>query len=285
MKTIILNDISNSSESIIPYGLRLARALESEVDILHVVDPRTHQGSYSSVSDSQSISLTDTRSHAETIEYEKLRISLKMDKLLSAEASRLNYPLKINRIIVENSLEEELEKRISKNPNCLLVVNTEADHDMLEDTSEVVQLIKKLGVPAIAVPPGETFKDYTDALMPLDLDKNNFTSVKDLTFLFEHFHMSIDAVGVAASGDYTELELKSIAWKDAVSDYYLPLSNVYTNILEGDNFNKAITHYFKRNHRDLLIIINDKNGNKITKSTTIQLLNDLRSPALVYFPN
>lgn len=285
MKTIILNDISNSAESIIPYGLRLARALESEVDILHVVDPRVHQGSYSSFADSQSITPTDTRSHAETIEHEKLRIGKKMDKLLSAEASRLNYPLKINRVIVENSLEEELEKRVSENPGCLLVVNADSDHDMLENTSEVVELIRKIGVPAIAVPPGETFKDYTDALMPLNLDKNNFTAVQQLKFLFEHFRMTIDAVGVANKGDYAELELKSIAWKDAVSDYYLPLSSVQTNILEGDDFNETISNYFKRNHRDLLIMINDKNSSKAKVSATTQLLNDVKSPALVYFAN
>jgi hypothetical protein len=103
MKTIILSDINNSAKSIIPYGLRLARELESEVDLLHVIDPRTHTGAYSSLSDSQSISPGETLSHAETIQHAKNRVSIKLDKLLSAEGSRLNYPLKLTGLLLKTA--------------------------------------------------------------------------------------------------------------------------------------------------------------------------------------
>jgi len=285
MKTIILSDISNSADTIIPYGLRLAVALESEVDVLHVIDPRTHQGSYSSVSDSQSISPGKTRSHEETIKHEKERISKEMDKLLSGEGSRLNYPLKINRLVVENSLEEELEHRIKLNPGCLLIVNAVADGEMLEDTAEIVRLTRKLGVPTVVVPPGEKFKNFTDVLMPLNLETNDYSPVRDLKFLFDHFKMTVDAVGVASNGDYTELELKAIAWKDVAKEFVLPNSNVKTNILEGKDFINTVNNYFHRNKLDLLIMVNDSNDTKSAVSNTIQFLNTVNSPTLVYFSN
>jgi hypothetical protein len=211
MKTIILSDINNSAKSIIPYGLRLARELESEVDLLHVIDPRTHTGAYSSLSDSQSISPGETLSHAETIQHAKNRVSIKLDKLLSAEGSRLNYPLKINRIVVENSLEDELEQRLAQNHDSLLLVNAEVDQDMIDTTEELVRLIKKTGVPSVIVPPGESFKPAISALMPINLEHNKFSSLSALKFFFTSFKITIDAVGVVSKGDYTAMELKSIA--------------------------------------------------------------------------
>ena len=284
MKTIIISDINNSAESIIPYGLRIARGLESEVDILHVIDPRSHQGSYSSVSDSQSISPGDTLSHAETMQHAKNQASVKLDKLLSSEASRLNYPLKINRVIVENSLEEELEQRLAQNPDCLLLVNAEADEDMLDTTEEIVRMIKKTGVPSVIVPPGQSFKSQMSALMPLNLDENNFSSVTDIRFFFDGFQITIDAVGVVSNGDYTNMELKSVAWKDAVSDFYLPKTELKTNILEGKDINATIGNYFKRNDRDLLILINENNDTKSSVLDTVELIDSVKSPTLVYFP-
>ena len=284
MKTIIISDINNSAESIIPYGLRIARGLESEVDILHVIDPRSHQGSYSSVSDSQSISPGDTLSHAETMQHAKNQASVKLDKLLSSEASRLNYPLKINRVIVENSFEEELEQRLAQNPDCLLLVNAEADEDMLDTTEEIVRMIKKTGVPSVIVPPGQSFKSQMSALMPLNLDENNFSSVTDIRFFFDGFQITIDAVGVVSNGNYTNMELKSVAWKDAVSDFYLPKTELKTNILEGKDINATIGNYFKRNDRDLLILINENNDTKSSVLDTVELIDSVKSPTLVYFP-
>ena len=284
MKTIIISDINNSAESIIPYGLRIARGLESEVDILHVIDPRSHQGSYSSVSDSQSISPGDTLSHAETMQHAKNQASVKLDKLLSSEASRLNYPLKINRVIVENSFEEELEQRLAQNPDCLLLVNAEADEDVLDTTEEIVRMIKKTGVPSVIVPPGQSFKAQMSALMPLNLDENNFSSVTDIRFFFDGFQITIDAVGVVSNGNYTNMELKSVAWKDAVSDFYLPKTELKTNILEGKDINATIGNYFKRNDRDLLILINENNDTKSSVLDTVELIDSVKSPTLVYFP-
>lgn len=284
MKTIILSDINNSAKSIIPYGLRLARELESEVDILHVIDPRSHQGTYSSVSDSQSISPGDTLSHEETIQQELTRAKRNLDKVLSAEGSRLNYPLKINRVVVKNSLENELDKQFAKNPDCLFLVNAEVDQNMLDTTDEVVRLIKKAGVPSLVVPPGEKFKADINALMPLNLDQNNFSSLTNLKFLFHGLKITIDAVGVVGNENYATMELKSIAWKDAVSGFYLPNTTLDINILEGKDINHTISNYFNRNHQDMLLAINDSPNNQLSVSDTVELINSIESPALVYFP-
>jgi hypothetical protein len=58
-RIVLISDISGESESIIPWGLNLGKHTGSEVDILHIIDPRDKQGVESPVSDSQSITPGD----------------------------------------------------------------------------------------------------------------------------------------------------------------------------------------------------------------------------------
>jgi hypothetical protein len=51
MSTIIISDIDNKSESVVPYGLNIVKFVESEPDVLHIADRRMHQGKISSFSD------------------------------------------------------------------------------------------------------------------------------------------------------------------------------------------------------------------------------------------
>ncbi len=72
MKIIIISNIRSKSESIIPYGLKLARYLESEVDIIHVIDSRTEPVLPSSYADSQTFALGGEKfTYADTLNREK----------------------------------------------------------------------------------------------------------------------------------------------------------------------------------------------------------------------
>ena len=119
MKIIIISDLNSRWETIIPYGLNLAKNLEAEVDLLHIIDPRENQAQYTSYSDSQSITPGSTLSQDEVIQRERNLAELKMDKALSAEVSRLNYPLKVNRIIESSSIDDQLDKMAEENPDSL----------------------------------------------------------------------------------------------------------------------------------------------------------------------
>lgn len=72
MKIVIVSDIRGSSESIIPYGLNLAKRLETEVEIIHVIDSRVIQGVPSRYADSQSIAAGNKQTVNEIIQKEKI---------------------------------------------------------------------------------------------------------------------------------------------------------------------------------------------------------------------
>ena len=73
-RIILISDISGESESIIPWGLNLGKHTGSEVDILHIIDPREKHGVESPVSDSQSISPDGKLTREEILKREKGKV-------------------------------------------------------------------------------------------------------------------------------------------------------------------------------------------------------------------
>ncbi len=285
MKVIILSDVNSKSESIIPYGLRLARALEADVDVLHVIDRRLHQANYTQASDSQSITPGSPLSQDEVIKREEGKADLQLDKVLSRETSRLNYPLRVNRLIRENSIEDELILRAKENPNYLFVINAAPDNYMFDSTSDIISTLKTTGVMSMLVHPENEFRDYRKALLPTDFESKKLNAFTDINFLFEKFNMLVDAVSVVPKSEYTVKETTGGVWKKVARDHFLP-TTLKTNVLEGENFPETIVAYTQRNKHDLIIMFQKKEN----PLTTIFKKNDLdiilkktEIPMLVYF--
>ncbi len=286
MKTIILSDIYNDAESIIPYGLRVARALETEADVLHVIDTRVYQGNYSPVADSQSITPGDTFSQEEIIKREKNKAEIELDKMLSSEASRLNYPLKVNRLIRVNNIEEELEKQAKENNTSLFVLSSDAGSPLFETLDEIVSTVKNAGIVVLLVNPGLDFKDFEKVLMPVDFRPKQITVFNNIKYLFEKFDMKINAVSVANDSDYLNLEAEAGAWEQVAKDYFLDKSKLDVNVLKGKNFVETISSYAENNEYDLIIYF-QKKGNLIhslfKNSDLESLLAKTKIPVLTHF--
>lgn len=284
MKIIILSDVKSKSESVIPYGLRVARALESEADVLHVIDDRLQDGHYSPHSDSQSITPGETLSKNEVIQREKNRANIMLDNLLSREASRLNYPLKVNRIIKVNRIEDELAERAKENPENIFVINSKANNYTFNSTDDVLSTVRNAGCAALLVTPDMSFKNFERVVLPLNFETELFDFFRDVKFLFENFEVSVDAVTLSNKKNYYELELKADAWKKVAKDYVLPNTSLKANVLEGKSFKDAIIDYTQKNKPDLITIFQEKGKNKaVFKNNELEiLLKNTNIPVLLY---
>jgi hypothetical protein len=213
MKTIIISDINSEADTIIPYGLRVGRAFETETDVLHIIDLRALQTVYSKESDSQSISPGSKLSQKEIAEREKGLAERKMDKILSAEASRLNYPLKVNRVIVENTVEEEIVKRAGEKETTIFVISAEPDGTMFRSLDEILSVLKTAGAIAVIVPPGKKYKNFEKIVLPVDFNHMDTTQFTDVKFVIDRFEPFINMVSVTNGKSYLEMELKTEFWK------------------------------------------------------------------------
>ncbi|HKI89562.1 MAG TPA: hypothetical protein VKA38_11085 [Draconibacterium sp.] len=286
MKTIIISDIHGKSESIIPYGLNLAKTLESEVDILHPIDSRIIQGEYSSFSDSKSITPGHKFSQKEIVQREKSWAQIELDKLLSSEASRLNYPLKINTIVEENSIIEAIETKCQNDPSSLFVISSEANDYTFQSIDEILTAVKNTGIAALLVPPEKKFKEFEKILMPVNFESEKFVAFNHIKFLFEKFKVMVDAVSVAAKDNYLEAEAKAGTWKEIAKDYFLEQTMLKTNVLEGDDFMQAVIKYTEKNMHDLILLLQKKENsvkNILRKNELDEMLKMTKIPVFIQF--
>lgn len=285
MKTIIISDIHSKSESIIPYGLNLAKTLETEVDILHTIDSRVFQGEYSSFSDSKSITPGLKFSQKEVIERAKYLAKMELDKLLSSEASRLNYPLKINTIVEENSIMEAAQTKLQNDPASIFVISTEPDGYIFETKEEIQETVKNTGIVCILVSPGIKFREFNKVLLPADFDSKKISAFASVKSFLEHFNPFVNTVSVTTQNDFTELELKGKAWKEVAGNYFIP-SKLTTNVIEGDNFFDTLLEYLKRNDFDLILLVLQKQGalkSLFNKNELSTLPEHTKLPVLIYY--
>lgn len=273
MKTIIISDIKGSAQSVIPYGLNLARAMNSDVVVIHMVDPRMNQAKYSSYSDSQSLTPGEPLGHEETSQKEVTQVNLELDNILSREASSMNFPLKVDTIVKAGSIEDEIEKMVNEETSCLVVVSAEADGAIFETKSEIFDMVKDSKAMCILVPPGKEFREYKKILHPVNFESKELEKYSDLRFFFEAFNPSINAVSVATDKDFHELDMKSSSWTNLAKDVFLP-AKLNANVLKGNEFGDTIIRYSIRNEPDLIMLFQRKK-NPFQKNFKTELVENI----------
>ncbi|MFW5721457.1 MAG: universal stress protein, partial [Bacteroidota bacterium] len=222
MKIIIISDIKGESESVIPYGLNLAKNLEAEVEIIHVIDSRTLQGVQSPYSDSQSVSPGNKLSHKEIIEREKKFAEIELDKLLSSEASRLNYPLKIKTHIVEGNNEKIISQRIKSAKQSILIMSSVPDNLVFSSRKEILDIIYRLDTLSLLVSPGYKYKEFKKvALLSIPKLKKINTIKERLKFL-EHFNPGIHIVNFVKNKNKVKRKIKNGTLERTLKEEFKP---------------------------------------------------------------
>ena len=283
MQVIIISDIKGKSKSIIPYGLNLAKHLQAKVDIVHSIDSRTQHGVNSPYADSQSITPGNKLSHEEIMRREKNTSQKALDKLLSREASVLNFPLKVNTIIEENTLKKIISQIADNSHNTLVLVNSEPDNYIFHSQKELIETFNNSNLEVLVVPPGKIFREYNKVLLITDFSANNgFDKYSKADYLLRDFAPLINAVDVAESNNYAEKELKSKVWLQEVEKMAFS-STVKANVLTGNNYLDTVKNYVDKTKPDLVLsykqnqgLFNNGNDNNLVKN----LMNKCDLPVL-----
>lgn len=285
MKTIIISDIHSEARTIVPFGLRVGRAFETKTDVLHIIDSRALQGEYGQMSDSQSITPGEKFSQKEIFEREKSLAEKRMDEILSAEASRLNYPLEVNREIVENTVEDEIMKRVGDDEPNLFVISAEPDGTIFQTLDEILEVLKTAGAIAIIVPPEKKYADFENIILPVDFNTDDFSEFTDVKFIIERFNPFVDIVSATDGEKYLEMELEGETWTKNAKRSFLP-TNVKTNVLEGKDFAETVTNFINRNESNLVMLFRKKQNpvESIFKDDAVnKIVKNVNVPALVCF--
>ncbi|MFO7923189.1 MAG: hypothetical protein R6U58_05815 [Bacteroidales bacterium] len=285
-RIVLISDISGESGSIIPWGLNLGKHTGSEVDILHIIDPRDNQGVESPVSDSQSITPGDKLSREEILKREKGKAEQGLDKLLSKEASRLNYPLKINTIIETKYLEEGLKSVFSERHGSLMITSSEHDNTSFTDLDELLAISRGLAAPVFIIPPGTGFQKPGKAFMLADYSDSPSQDMNNMFDWLTPFNPMVNAgMVIQEMKDYIKLELAAKRWKKVIENIIDSGITLRTTQLKGESFTKTVANYVDRNKFDWVIIPKSKKeSSKKIFSVDIskKLLKSIKKPVLLY---
>lgn len=281
MKLTIISDIRGKSKTVIPYGLELAKQLKSEVDIVHIIDSRTKQGKYSPYADSQSITPGNILSHRQIIENEKIGANKILDKILSKEASKLNYPLKINVTIEEGYLKKKIKELVKADQDSLFLVSSEPDDYNFHSDNEIIQTFKNTGAFTLFVPPEKEFAGINQVLLLINFDLNDITH--NISFL-NFFKPTIFALDIAENT--IEKDKKSIKWFKEAEKYLLTDISIQKIILKGSNYFDMLKNHISNSKHDVVLNLKKKPtliGHKDDEKLLRRLIENPQLPVLQPF--
>ena len=285
-RIILISDIYSESGSIIPWGLNLAKHNGSEVDILHIIDPRDKQGVESPVSDSQSITPGDKLNREEILKREKGKAEQSLDKLLSKEASRLNYPLKINTIIETKYLEEGLKSVFRERHGSLLITSSEYENTSFTNLDELLAIGRDLSAPVFIIPPGTGFQKPDKAFILADYSESPGLELKNMFKWLIPFKPLVIAGEVAKKMDtVVKLELTGKTWEKGVKKFIDPDITLKTSRLKGKPFTETVVNYITRNKFDWVIIPKSKKESAkklFSADISKKLVKSIDKPLLLY---
>lgn len=286
MKTILISDVGGKQETIIPYALNFTKQYDNSINLIHVVDPGKHHAVCSSYADSQSFEVGRKLTHTEILEREKHQASLSLDKLLSKEASKLNYPLRVNIIVEENTLENRLHSEIGMDEPTLIIATSELEGTIVHDLDEFFETTGRFNIMSLFVPPGYNFSLPQKAIIKFDFNNADNDGIFKLFDCLKPFNPLITVADVVEMKNHVEMVIKSEVWKQFANNYMKSSLHLSTNILSGKNLIETLLNFIRRNNYDLVAFpekMKDSSGiNILSREQSKQLIKHLDIPVMLY---
>jgi hypothetical protein len=253
MRIIIISDITESKETILPYGLNIGKHTDTRVEIIHFVDSRLVQGKYSSHSDSQSITPGEKLSHDAILQRETASIESRMNKLLSKEASRLNFPVRYNQIIRIDKLEGSLEEIIASYENSLVVTSTDPGHSMAAGLDDLLSEVINLDAFVLVVPVEMKFIKPEKALLVANFSEVDDHKTGQLFSWLNPLISSLFVTGHSTSYNADQCVKDMEAWRASAKVYAQNMLIEASEMFLGDNPLHILTEYIKHTNPDFII--------------------------------
>ncbi|HYX05770.1 MAG TPA: hypothetical protein VE912_03475 [Bacteroidales bacterium] len=167
MKTIMINDLTESIPSVLPYSLYLARQTDTHLHLLHIIDPRDLQSNYTPYSNSKSVTYSDVSGYDETVAKEKVIAEQIIKKQISREVSMINHPPVTDYAIEVDNIERRLKEISEEEDVSFLVFNGTPDHAIWEKFEEIHYIAMSAACPVWIIPAGTKYHPPEELMLLL----------------------------------------------------------------------------------------------------------------------
>ncbi|MFW6352635.1 MAG: hypothetical protein ACOC2E_09620 [Bacteroidota bacterium] len=258
MKTIIASDLDKDKKSIIPYGLNIGKHTETRVEILHFVDPALVQGTYSPFSDSQSVTPGEKLSHEEILKRNKDQKERDLDKLLSKEASRLNFPLRYHATVEIKETEEGLSETFEGDEDSLIVTGTEPSETSLKNLHDLLNFMYEKNNLLLVIPQGTDFVKPDRATIITNYLDDDFSRMEKVISYIQSFEMVCNAVSLQVEEEDPQQHDKRIEWKKKLKSLAGDSFTDKAEVVTGKDHLKTLQSFIENENTDMLIMSKNK---------------------------
>jgi len=239
MKTIIaLTNFSKSSYNAVKYAADMAKILQAELVLMHVVQLPV----------SFEVPLSEYEFNAMQQEAQDELAKLKTMLLLRTGAEII-----ISTKVITGTMLHEIEEVCATKKPFLVVMGTERRSwtERFVFGSNTFNSVKNLHYPVLVVPQDAVFRGINRIVLASDCKDVDELPLEILRELVDVFHASVDILHVSTNnGD----ELKS-AVNFQIVKHRFDEFNPRTFFVSGDNIEQAINSYAEENNDDLVMVI------------------------------
>lgn len=289
VKIIFISDLGEKHETVLPYVLNFTKHISNNLSIIHVIDPQKLPTNSSTYVDSLNFEVGNKLSHQEIIDHEIHKAKLLLDKILSKEASKLNFPLRINTIIEADSLEQKMSDELNTDELSLIMISKNLEGTMQHGIDEFFEITKPYNNISLIIPSGFKFSIPEKVFILYDFDSNIHDGIYNVINALEAFDPLINVADVVKQQDdlkFIEMEIKSAAWQQQAGKFIKQDSQITTSILSGKQYSETLLSFIQENNYDLVAIpkhIKDSiTSNIFSDHVPKQLIHRLETPVILY---
>jgi len=278
MKSIVISDIDYNDKGIMPYALRLAKDLASEVKLIHVIDTRALQGIYTPYSDSQSVT-AGVESYDGIIEKEKHTAHDNLRKYVGRESSMLNYPLRVCYDVIVGNIDKVVVDETESSDNSLLMLSARPKGKIWETYEDIFHIIARSKDPVWLIPPNAAYKTPKNVMFLSNLEDHESEHLKSALEMLKPMEIQLNALETSGKPNLKKAfeEQKNWHWITKDIEQYYTLEN---------NDIERIKELALQKNIDLIILFEKKRNlikRIIGKSLTEKLAEVLDIPLLVFY--
>jgi hypothetical protein len=200
--------------------------------------------------------------HREILEREKNSARVRLDKMLSYEASRLNFPLRVNTIVEESTVKSCLNKEIGSDESLLILSAADLKGHNFEGFSDFIEITKELSNLSLIVPAGQEFTSPERVAIIYDYNTEDKAGIFNVMNTLKQFNPELNIVALVEEDKLAEIELNDSAWNSVIKDYTGSSINITTYLLGAKKYTQEIVDYINENNFQMVAI--PRNARKST---------------------
>lgn len=285
MKNIIVSDIGGKANSIIPHGLQITRQLEYEAEVLHIIDSRMLRSAAGPVADSQHIS-PSPMSHEDILEHDKGMAREILDRIIGAEGSRLNFPLKIHSSILEGSAREIIGEYVEKEDSGLLTINAADDQVVFDSTSDILETVRNVKIPVYLVPPDTTFEIPDEVLLVVEHHLEELRIPEHIRALLKPLDAEVHILHMGEMHGVPDITTEGIPHEVSkkVKENFAPFP-VKAIQVEGKDYADAVVKHLIQDPPSMVMVCCERKSalqRTFQKNITREILKSVEAPVLLF---